>query len=722
METELRGNELRITAKDWTSFTTLEDSREMMEFVMKKLIEMPEVERITISEYREIEYPEDQVKMLKEIANVYNFFVKEKGVLNLEFFPHYNQITKELINLLLSDPILCYVKASMYSFKNPEEKYTKEFLLPLKKALEETQLIKEIKDKLDRYIPGTKELYRTIFIPTMRPIFMLSRFSIFPPKGSELIDKYKLKDGSEVSIYKVPNKVRLLYFVISKEFYLSEEKYSLLNEARAILMERKMEEKELRDLESVRKIFIERGRSIIKDLVISRRIPISPREIEELSEILVRYTVGFGVLEILLADDKIQDIYVNAPPGKLPVFINHADYGECETNLIVTPEEAEAWATRFRLYSGRPLDEANPVLDTEITLPVGRARVAAVTRTLSSAGLGFAFRRHRENPWTFPLFLKARYFNPLFAGLMSFIIDGGRAVLVAGGRGSGKTSLLSSMILELMRRYRLIILEDTPELPIEIYRKLGYNILHLKSRSVITHVETELAPEEALRTALRLGDSALIVGEVRSKESTVLFEAMRIGALANLVAGTIHGESAYGVYDRVVHDLGLVPTSFKALDIIVIANVIKSPDGLRRFRRVVEVVEVRKKWKEDPMVEGAFVPLMSYSAKEDTLKPTDVLLNGESEVLNEIAKRVREWHGAWDRVWDNILLRAKIKQTMVEFAEKLNRPEILEAEWVVNANEAFHLISEEVSRDVNYVDSKIVYERWLEWFKRRIKW
>jgi type IV secretory pathway ATPase VirB11/archaellum biosynthesis ATPase len=720
MEIEIRGNELRVIAKDWKSFTTLEDSKEMMEFVMRKLVEIPEVERVTISEYREIEYNEEQVRMLKEIANIYNFFVKERGVLGLDFFPRYNQITKELINLLLSDPILCYVKTSMHAFKNPGEEYTREFLLPLKKALEETQLIKEIKDKLDRYIPGSRNLYRTILIPTMRPIFMLSRFSVFPPKGSELIDKYKLKDGSEVSIYKVPNKVRLLYFVVSKEFSLSEEKYSLLNEARAMLMERGMGEKELRDLESVRKVFIERGKAIIKDLVISKKIPISPREIEELTEILVRYTIGFGVLEILLMDDKIQDIYVNAPPGKLPVFVNHADYGECETNLIVTPEEAEAWATRFRLYSGRPLDEANPVLDTEITLPIGRARVAAVTRTLSSAGLGFAFRRHRESPWTFPLFIKVKYFNPLFAGLMSFIIDGGRSVLVAGGRGSGKTSLLSSMILELMRRYRIIVLEDTPELPIEIYRNLGYNVLHLKSRSVITHVETELAPEEALRTALRLGDSALIVGEVRSKESTVLFEAMRIGALANLVAGTIHGESAYGVYDRVVHDLGLVPTSFKALDIIVITNVIKSPDGLRRFRRVTEVVEVRKKWKEDPMVEGAFVPLMTYSAKEDTLKPTDVLLNGESEVLNEISKRVREWHGAWDRVWDNILLRAKIKQTMVEFAEKLNRPEILEAEWVVNANEQFHLISEEVSREVGCVDSKTVYERWLNWLKKRV--
>jgi type IV secretory pathway ATPase VirB11/archaellum biosynthesis ATPase len=721
MEAEIKGNELRVNAKGWKSFTTIEDSREIMEFIMKNLVESPEIERIVISEEREIEYDEEQVRILKEIANVYIFLVKEKGVLSLDFFPQYNQLTKELVGLLLSDPIFCYVKASIYVFKMNDENYAREFLIPLKEMLEKTTLIKEVKNRLENYIPGSRELYRIIFTPTMRPTFMLSRFSLFPPKSSQLIEKYYLKDGSEVNIYKVANKVRPLYFVLAKEFSLSEDEYLLLNEARKVLLEKKIEERELRDLESIRKSFMEKGRTILLDLIAKKNLLIPASEIDKLVGILVRYTAGFGILEILLADDRIQDIYVNAPVGRFPVFINHADYGECETNLIVTLEEAESWATRFRLYSGRPLDEANPVLDTEITLPIGRARVTAVTRTLSSAGLGFAFRRHRESPWTFPLFIKVKYFNPLFAGLMSFIIDGGRAVLVAGGRSSGKTSLLSAMILEIMRKYRIIIQEDTLELPVEIYRKLGYNVLHLKSRSVITHVESELTPEEALRTALRLGDSALIVGEVRSKESTVLFEAMRIGALANLVAGTIHGESAYGVYDRVVHDLGLVPTSFKAVDIIVIANVITTPDGLRRFRRVVEVVEVRKKWKEDPLLEGAFVPLMTYSAKEDTLKPTDVLLNGESEVLNEIAKRVREWHGAWDRVWENILLRAKIKQTMVEVAEKLNRPEILEADWVVHANEAFHLISEKVFEETKSYDSKLIYEKWMEWFKERLK-
>jgi uncharacterized membrane protein (DUF2068 family) len=317
--------------------------------------------------------------------------------------------------------------------------------------------------------------------------------------------------------------------------------------------------------------------------------------------------------------------------------------------------------------------------------------------------------------------MKGRYIDSLFSGLNSFIVDGGRAMLIAGGRGSGKTSLLSSIMLEIMKKHRIIVVEDTLELPVVQMRELGFNITRLKSRSVITKVETELPPDEALRTALRLGDSVLVVGEVRSTESVALFEAMRIGALANVVAGTIHGESPYGVYDRVVNDLGVKPTSFKAIDLITVANMLRSPDGLHRFRRVVEMTEVRKHWKNDPADEGGFVPLMEYSAKEDRLKPTATLIDGESEVLNEIAKRVREWKGSWDLVWDNILLRAKIKQTMLDNAEELQRPDILESDWTMESNEMFHIISDLVRQEVGGLDSKMIYDKWLEWFKSRLK-
>jgi len=388
---------------------------------------------------------------------------------------------------------------------------------------------------------------------------------------------------------------------------------------------------------------------------------------------------------------------------------------------VPSQEDAESWATRFRLSSGRPFDEANPVLDTELEVPGGRARVAAITRTLSPDGLGFAFRRHRDKPWTFPLFIKNRMIDSFSAGLLWFLIDGSRTMLIAGTRSSGKTSFLSSCIVQIMPKIRIVTLEDTLEIPVPQLRELGYNIERLKSRSVITNVETELPAEEGLRAALRLGDSSLIVGEVRSREAIALYEAMRIGALANLVAGTIHGESAYGVFDRVVNDLGVPPTSFKATDIIVVNNMIRSPDGLRSFRRTVELTEIRKHWSSDPVKEGGFVNLLEYSAKEDKLKPTKTLLTGESEIINDIMSRVREWRGNWDAVWENIIMRQKILQSLVDYSDAYKRPDIMEASSVIESNSMFHIASADIKEETGSIDNKLVYERWHDWLEKKVR-
>jgi hypothetical protein len=190
---------------------------------------------------------------------------------------------------------------------------------------------------------------------------------------------------------------------------------------------------------------------------------------------------------------------------------------------------------------------------------------------------------------------------------------------------------------------------------------------------------------------------------------------MRIGALANVVAGTIHGESAYGVFDRVVNDLGVPPTSFKATDVIVIANMLRSADGLRMFRRVVEITEVRKHWRSDPGEEGGFQNLLEYSAKDDVLKPTSTLLMGESVVINDIASRVREWKGNWDAVWENVNLRAKILQTLVDYSS--GKPEILEAPVIMESNSMFHLISSEVKEESGVFDNAAIYEKWHNWLR-----
>jgi hypothetical protein len=324
-------------------------------------------------------------------------------------------------------------------------------------------------------------------------------------------------------------------------------------------------------------------------------------------------------------------------------------------------------------------------------------------------------------PWTLSLFIDNKMITPLAAGLLSFIIDGARTMIVAGTRSSGKTSLLGSCLVEIMRKYRIITVEDTLELPVSSLRDLGYNIQPLKVRSALASGGTELAADEGIRASLRLGDSSLIVGEIRSKEALALYEAMRIGALANVVAGTIHGGSPYAVFDRVVNDLQVPKTSFKATDIIIVANPVRSPDGLHKKRRVTSITEVRKEWVDDPLVEGGFVDLMLYNHKTDRLEPTDNLLNGDSEVIKDIAGSVKEWAGSWDAAWENILLRAKIKETVVNVSKKENKKDMLEATFTIKSNDAFHNISDEVLIKYGYLDNDKIFFRWNEWLKRELK-
>jgi type IV secretory pathway ATPase VirB11/archaellum biosynthesis ATPase len=743
IEYEVVEGALRINALNWAIEPSIENSEACMAIVIDKLLEAKNVEKIIIAETRESEYDYEQVKLLLEIANAYNKILNEDKILSLsnlgppeaeKFYPkRLSDLQFLILEILRKDPIGAYVKLQKMiihekssaektpQFQNWFTHYIDNALLPIEKILSDCRLIQIAKPSLPNFRFGDRKIYREIFHPLIKPNFMLTRYMTTYPKGGQRISRYTIGKNILVEVFKVPEKVRYVYHITPPEFTLTEDKYSILDNARRYLAAHRPTETEFTEPEKAREVFMNIGRDLIKELARSYGMDLSVKEIEELSTILSRYTTGFGVLELLLADEKIQDVYINAPIGFSPIYINHADFEECETNLIPTKEDAEAWATRFRLFSGRPLDEANPVLDTELNVPGGRARVAAITRTLSPYGLGYAFRRHRDKPWTFPLYMNAKFFNSLYAGLMSFIIDGGRALLIAGGRSSGKTSLLNAMMLEIMRKFRICVQEDTLELSVPVMMQLGYDIQRLKSRSVITRIEAELSADDALRTALRLGDSVLIVGEVRSVEGKALFEAMRIGALANVVAGTIHGESAYGVYDRIVNDLGVVPTSFKAIDLITICGILKTPDGMHRFRRITEVTEVRKQWKHDPADEGGFVNLMEYSAKEDTLKPTDTLTDGESLVLNEIARKVKDWHGDWDAVWDNILLRGKIKQTIVDYAKQLNRSDILEANWVVESNEIFHTVSEQVRDELGRLDSEEIHKRWLEWFKGRLK-
>ena len=208
---------------------------------------------------------------------------------------------------------------------------------------------------------------------------------------------------------------------------------------------------------------------------------------------------------------------------------------------------------------------------------------------------------------------------------------------------------------------------------------------------------------------------------LHNTEAVALYEAMRVGALANVVAGTIHGDSPYGVFDRVVNDLGVPKTSFKATDLIIVCNPIKSADGLHRFRRIIQITEVRKEWETDPIAEGGFVDLLKYDAKTDELKPTNELINGDSYIIKAIGGQIKEWAGSWDAIWENIELRTKIKKTIVEYSEKTNIPDLLEAPTTIFMNDEFHRISEKIKEQTGALDSKKIFFDWEESLKRYIK-
>ncbi|HIH42041.1 TPA: type II/IV secretion system ATPase subunit [Candidatus Woesearchaeota archaeon] len=736
---------LKVDYEKEISIPSIEDSESCMAKTVELLTQVGEISKIIYFQKRDYEYSNSQTSLLKELAHLYKRLYQKKDLMSYQLLvsnPAYKlcldtspgEVQRLITRVMRGDPIAVYVELRRIErierirandALDPNcQFFFKKFLEAIDYILgefERTRLITLAKPYLAGFKPGDRSVYRRIFYPDIKPDFMFTKLMSTYPVNAEELDNYTIADGTEVTIFALPDSVQYLYHIMPPEFKLDEEQYEILDMARKVMAEHKPERSEFIDPQRMRVVFFNVGRDLIEELVDMKKYDFRPKEMDMLARILVRYTVGFGLVEVLLQDDKIQDISVNSPMGQVPIYIVHGEFDDCVTNIYPTKSESESWASKLRMISGRPLDEANPILDTELELPGVSTRVSTITKPLDPTGLAFSFRRHRDKPWTLPLFIKTGMVTPLAAGLISFLVDGTRTMLIAGTRSSGKSSLLSAVLIEIMRRYRIITVEDTLELPTVSMRKLGFNIQPMKVASALVKGSSEMNAADGIRSTLRLGDSSLIVGEVRSAEAKALYEAMRIGAAANVVAGTIHGDSPYGIYDRVVNDIGVPKTSFKATDICIIANPVKSADGLHKLRRVTQITEVRKSWENDPLTENGFADLMKYDAKLDKLVPSDELLNGDSEILKSIASNIKEFAGNWNAVWENIQLRTQIKETQVNLAKQMNDPDMLEAPFTIKCNDAYHNIIATVKDEIGSMDPKRVFFEWNNWMKREVK-
>jgi type IV secretory pathway ATPase VirB11/archaellum biosynthesis ATPase len=554
----------------------------------------------------------------------------------------------------------------------------------------------EVLERLDRTsfiekavkIGNKDEAYLRMFKPLLIPEVISSHVRTKPPEEKTLAG-YSIGDV-EIGIYPSNSRIDLYYFVKFPELNLSQDEVDMLDKAFEKLIGHKPEINF--SPEMVRGEF----RRIITDIVsgLSQGKKVDKAK---MVEILYRHTVGYGIIEPILADEHVQDMFVDS--GSSVVHIVHSEFGECVTNISMSRDEIEKLATRLRAASGRPFDASTPVLHAE--LEDFGVRVCGVCEPSTYRGTGFAFRRRKKKPWTLSEFVSANMIDSRTAGMLSFLVDSQNSFLVTGPRSSGKTSLLTALLLEIPQNMRIILIEDTPEIPVQAMKELGFKIEHLKTEAFAKGFE--LSTEDALRTSLRLGDSVLVIGEVRGPEAKALFEAMRIGAAGNVVLGTIHGSGVHDTWDRVVNDLGVPTTSFKAVDLVLSAGTIRSGESVRRYRRLLQVAEVLPGWTKEPK----FHDLVSYKRGPDSWK---VSASGS----HKLAKAANTKGMSQRAVQDNIAVRSKMKQVLAELAKKENRPELMGPEMTVASNNQFLKLSSDAK---SYLE---VYKKWLAWLKKEI--
>ncbi|MGA1820777.1 MAG: ATPase, T2SS/T4P/T4SS family [Thermoplasmatota archaeon] len=422
-----------------------------------------------------------------------------------------------------------------------------------------------------------------------------------------------------------------------------------------------------------------------------------------LGRVTAQYSCGYGTIEHLLRDERVQDIYIDSPPMAKPVYVSLGGHiqkgleGTYPTNIHLTDRELQRIVSVLRYHSGLPFSEASPVLECDLELY--NARVTAVGPPLSPRGISIAIRKHSHDPWTLLRLMDAGAISSEAAAFLSLSIAGRRTMLIAGPRGAGKTSLLGSLLFEVDRSQRMIVIEDTPELPVGPLNEHGYKVLSLTVGS-----SGETTPEKALRTALRLGESVLVLGEVRGPETRTLYEMMSAGTAGSSVLGTFHADSAKAVYKRAVEDLGVSGVSFTATDLIVVAGLVQPKGSRTRYRRIIQIAEVVKDGHP-----GAFRDLFLYDPSTNSLRSTDDLPS--SHTIRSIA-------GLWGMAPFDVIGELKVRSSVLEHAAKLMGPDRISRPEVMPAvSEAYQKAREEALRKGRFPDEAYVLKRWSKAFE-----
>jgi pilus assembly protein CpaF len=313
--------------------------------------------------------------------------------------------------------------------------------------------------------------------------------------------------------------------------------------------------------------------------------PLNEDEAVRLVDDLMHELLGFGPLEPLLQDPDVSDILVNT---HREVYVER--FGRIELTPVRFADEQHLLRVIERIVDkvGRRIDEGQPMVDAR--LPDG-SRVNAVVPPIAVDGALLSIRRFSRTPFDLDRLVTAGAMDAAGAALLRGLVGCRLNILISGGTGTGKTTLLNAMSRSIGSHERIITIEDAAELQLQ-----QRHVVRMETRTANIEGRGEVTQRELVRNALRMRPDRIIVGEVRAGEAFDMLQAMNTGHDGSMT--TVHANSPRDALSRLeqmisMAGLDLSPRAMRSQ----IASAINVVIQLRRFadgsRRVVSVQEVQ---------------------------------------------------------------------------------------------------------------------------------
>ncbi|MGH3384169.1 MAG: TadA family conjugal transfer-associated ATPase [Nocardioidaceae bacterium] len=294
---------------------------------------------------------------------------------------------------------------------------------------------------------------------------------------------------------------------------------------------------------------------------------------------LRRDVFGAGPLDPLLADDGVTDVVVNGPTD---VYVDRG----CglEPSAVRFPDDASVrrLAQRLAASAGRRLDDAVPFVDVRLR---DGTRFHAVLAPVAHPGTCLSLRVPARRAFTLAELVEMRAMPREGADLLAALVEARLAFLISGGTGTGKTTLLASLLSTVPADQRLVVVEDSAEL-----RPRHPHVVCLEARLANVEGAGEITLRDLVRQALRMRPDRLVVGETRGAEVVDMLAAMNTGHEGG--CGTVHANSAADVPARLealAVAAGLsrdAAAAQLAAAVDVVLHLGRGRDGRRRLQQV----------------------------------------------------------------------------------------------------------------------------------------